>query len=115
IWFDKDSVASWANQQSSGRRGRVQTYSDQAIECALTIRSLFSLTLRQTQGFLEGMRTTMDLNIDIPNYTTLSRRAAKLKVDLGNIKWDRPVNILIDATGLKVYGEGEWKMRTHGK
>lgn len=115
IWFDEDSVASWANQKRSGRRGRVQTYSDQAIECALTIRSLFSLTLRKTQGFLEGMKMTMDLCIDIPDYTTLSRRAANLRVNLGNIKWDRPVNILIDATGLKVYGEGEWRMRTHGK
>ncbi|MBP9706530.1 MAG: transposase [Oligoflexales bacterium] len=49
----------------------------------------------------------MNLKIEIPDYTTLSRRAEKLKIDLGNINWIRPVNIVIDATGLKVYGEGE--------
>ena len=71
-----------------------------AIECALTIRSLLSLTLRRTHGFLEGMKTTMDLCIDIPNYSTISKRAVKLTSDLGNIRWDRAVHILVDATGL---------------
>ena len=115
IWFDEDCVKSWANQEKSGRKGRNNTYSDHAIECGLTIRSLFSLTLRQTQGFFEGMKLTMSLAKDVPDYSTLSRRAGKLEVDLGHIRWDSPINILIDATGLKVYGEGEWKMRTHGK
>jgi IS5 family transposase len=115
IWFDEASLEQWACYGRNGKKGRDQTYSDHAIECALTIRSLFNLTLRKTQGFLKGMKTSMALAIEIPDYTTLSRRAGRLKINLGNIKWDRPVNIVIDATGLKVYGEGEWKMRIHGK
>ena len=115
IWFDEGSIAQWASTEKNGKKGRDQTYSDHAIECALTIRNLFNLTLRKTQGFLEGMKAAMNLPIEIPDYTTLSRRAGSLKINLGNINWNRPVNIVIDATGLKVYGEGEWKMRTHGK
>lgn len=115
VWFDEGSLALWRSSEESGRRGRNKNYSDHAIECALTIRNLFRFTLRRTQGFLEGLKSAMNLKIEIPGYTTLSRRAEKLKIDLGNIDWNRPVNILIDATGLKVYGEGEWKMRIHGK
>ena len=115
IWFDEASLIQWRSKEKSSKRGRNKTYSDHAIECALTIRSLFNLTLRKTQGFLESLKSTLNLAIEIPDYTTLSRRAGKLKVNLANINWSRPVNIVIDATGLKVYGEGEWKMRTHGK
>lgn len=115
LWISEEVLSSWHATEKNGRRGRDFTYSDLAIKCALTLRGLFRLPLRKTQGLLEGLASMLKLSIDIPDYTTLSRRAARLTVDLGNIDWQKPLHVLIDASGLKVYGEGEWKMRVHGK
>ena len=115
LWISEDIVSTWQTSEKNGKRGRDFTYSHSAIECGLTLRSLFRLPLRKTQGLLEGLASLLKLSIDVPNYTTLSRRAAKLNVKLGNIDWQRSLHIVIDASGLKVYGEGEWKMRVHGK
>lgn len=95
----------------------ITKYSDIAIECGLTFRSLYRLPLRATQGFLEGMIQLLGLNIHCPDYTTLSRRASKLEIDLNHIRNIKQGNIdlVIDSSGLKVYGEGEWKMKIHGK
>jgi len=115
VWISDDAIARWNQTTASGRRGRTPKYSDLAIESALMIRSLFQLPLRQTRGFLEGLFFMMKLNLDVPCYTTLSRRSDSLKVHLGHLGSKEPSHILIDATGLKVFGEGEWTMRTHGK
>jgi hypothetical protein len=76
---------------------------------------MFGMALRQTQGFLEGLLKLLNVALEPPNYSTLSRRTAELKIVLPKLAWDEPINVVIDATGLKVYGEGEWKMRVHGK
>lgn len=116
IWFSEDAVAAWFQPAAHiRRRGRPNRYSNKAIETALSLRSLFGWSLRATQGFIEGMITMMDLPIEAPDYSTLSYRASKLSVDLGHVVTGKPVHVLIDATGLKVFGEGEWKCRTHGK
>lgn len=115
LWFDEKTVGSWNHENPNGKRGRDFTYADAAIECALTIRSLFRLSLRKTQGFLEGLISLLNLSLSIPHYSTLSRRSERLEVLLENINWTQPIHILIDASGLKVFGEGEWKMRVHGK
>lgn len=115
VWISDEAIASWNDATPTGRKGRTKTYSDLAIETALTLRGLFHLPLRQTQGFLEGLITLLNLKIDAPSYSTLSRRADHLKIDLGSLPSKSGLNIVIDGTGLKVCGEGEWKMRTHGK
>lgn len=115
LWIDDKAIATWNNQQKNGKRGRDYKYSELAIECALTIRGLLNLTLRKTQGFIEGLIAMLELPISAPDYSTLSRRATITRINLGHLNWSRPIHILIDATGLKVFGEGEWKMRTHGK
>lgn len=116
LWFDKESIKNWTNDNKNGKRGRDHTYADPAIECALMLRSFFRLSLRKTQGFLEGLISSLDLNIEAPHYSTLSRRSESLEIEaLGNLDWTKPIHMLIDASGLKVYGEGEWKMRVHGK
>lgn len=115
VWISDEAIAAWNSTTPTGRKGRTKTYSDLAIETALTLRSLLRLPLRQTQGFLEGLIKLLDLSIDAPCYSTLSRRAESLSIDLGVLTGKSDVNVAIDATGLKVYGEGEWKMRTHGK
>lgn len=115
LWIDDKAIASWHSQLKNGKRGRDYIYSEIAIECALTMRGLLNLTLRKTQGFIEGLIAMLELPISAPDYSTLSRRATITRINLGNMNWSRPIHILIDATGLKVFGEGEWKMRTHGK
>lgn len=115
VWFDEKTISKWTNAEKTGRKGRSNTYSDAAIECALTIRGLMRFPLRQTQGFFEGLYTMLKVALEVPTYSTLSRRAATLNVHIPKIDWSRPVNVLIDGSGLKVFGEGEWKMRTHGK
>lgn len=115
VWFDDDAVAAWHNTKPTGRKGRTPIFSDSAIETALVLRSLFHLPLRQTQGLIDGLVFMLDLKIDVPSYATLSRRAVQLNIDLSLLASRSPTDLVIDATGLKVYGEGEWKVRTHGK
>ena len=92
-------------------------YSDECIQAALAIRFVYNLPLRATQGFLQGLAELTGLQgLDIPHYSSLSRRAAQLKIDITHkAKTCGPTDIVIDSTGLKIYGEGEWKMRIHGK
>jgi hypothetical protein len=118
IWFSKDAIKSWYQKpQKSTKRGRPFIYRDIYIELALTLRSLFRFTLRATQGFLEGLFSLLGLKLQVPHYSRLSRRAADLNVKLIVLRKAKttPTDLVIDSTGLKIYGEGEWKMRTHGK
>jgi len=116
IWFSDDAIASWFEPSAKNRsRGRPKYHSDKAIETGLALRSLFGWSLRQTQGFIEGMISMIHLPIEAPDYSTLSYRTSSLAVELGHIVSGKPVHVVIDATGLKVFGEGQWKCRTHGK
>lgn len=118
IWFSEDSIKSWHQKpQKTRQRGRAFIYSDTYIELALTIRTLFRLPLRATQGFLEGLVLLLGLNLPVSHYSRLSRRAGALNIQLNTLKnaGKKPTDLVIDSTGLKIFGEGEWKMRTHGK
>ena len=115
VWIEEETISGWLATEKSGRKGRSNTYTDAAIESALTLRGLLRFPLRQTQGFLEGLFTMLKISLDVPSFSTLSRRAATLDVKIPKIDWSRPVNVLIDGSGLKVFGEGEWKMRVHGQ
>lgn len=115
LWFSEDAIQSWYSQDVQEGRGRRFTYSDACIEIALTLRGLFRFPLRATQGFLEGLVKIMGLNLKVPHYSILSRRASGLSIALPRKEKSGSLDLVIDSTGLKVYGEGEWKMRTHGK
>ncbi len=118
IWFSEDAIKSWYQKsQQIKKRGRSCIYSDAYIELALTIRTLFRLPLRATQGFLEGLVFMLGLNLRVSHYSRLSRRAGTLDIQLNKLKntGKTPTDLVIDSTGLKIFGEGEWKMRTHGK
>lgn len=118
IWFSDNAIKSWYQKpQKNKKRGRSCIYSDAYIELALTIRTLFHLPLRATQGFLEGLILMLGLNLQVSHYSRLSRRAGALGIQLNTLKNTRkaPTDLVIDSTGLKIFGEGEWKMRTHGK
>lgn len=111
LWIDQEVLAGW---RATGGRG--WRYSDAAILAALSLRAVFRLTLRQTQGFLLDLTRMLELAIEVPHYSTFCRRAAALEVPtLARPTGGGPLHLAIDATGLKVHGEGEWKVRVHGK
>ena len=115
VWFDEDSITNWHNTELSGRKGRPEEYSDMAILCGLTFRNLFRLPLRATEGFIASLIELLQLPIIAPDYSTLSRRQSSLNIPVYKNKDITPVHLVIDSSGIKIFGEGEWKMRIHGK
>lgn len=115
LWVSEETIAQWYAEKVASKKGPPFVYSDLAIETGLTLRSLFHLPLRQTQGFLTGFMSLMMIDVRVPDYSTFCRRASGLKIDLGYLKSSKSIDVVVDASGLKVYGEGEWKVRTHGK
>ncbi len=116
FWFSKEYLGQWNNKKKTKKRGRPEKYSDSTIECGLILKALFGLTFRATEGFITGLIKLMELNLETPDYSLLCKRQKNLSVKLSKkkIKPGEKVNILVDTTGLKVYGEGEWKVRQHG-
>ena len=113
VWLGQDAIDHW-RYVGPTQRGAQFHYSDLAIETALTFRTLFNLPLRQTQGFVDSLLSLMGLALSAPDYSTLSRRQAHLTVDLPIKPSEQPIHLVVDSTGLKVYGESEWKVRQHG-
>lgn len=117
FWFDKNSIESWYQSDNPAKRGRPCLYSDLAIECCLTLRAVFKMPLRATQGFVASLLQIMRLPLTAPDYSSLCKRQKNLKISLPKKQKNNKggTHIVADSTGLKVYGEGEWKVRQHGK
>jgi len=115
LWFSEETVHKWHQTTPTGKRGRPQIYSDEAILCALLIRTVYRCPLRALQGFLASIILLLGLTISIPSYSQMCRRAKDLGKALKKLSHRRPHDIVFDSTGLKVYGEGEWKVKKHGK
>jgi len=114
LWIDEQAVESWRDASGSGARGgRPRIYTDTSIECALVVKAVFHLSLRATQGFLESVVRLMGVELPVPDYTTVSRRQGGLEPKLGPAPACEPRHVVIDATGLKVFGAGEWYVRKH--
>ncbi|THF93682.1 MAG: IS5 family transposase [Sulfitobacter sp. SK025] len=111
IWFDVEMA--W-DAEPSGKRGRQQAYSDAAIQACLTIKVLFGLPLRQTTGFVESLLELAGLNWAVPDFSTLCRRQKTLSVAIPYRGSVGPLHLLVDSTGIKAEGEGEWNARKHG-
>src|SRR5512135_452425 len=112
VCVDQEALDAW-HYQGPPRWGAQFIYSDTAIQCLLTLRVVFHLPLRATQGLAHSIFQLMGLPLDVPHYSTLSRHAATTRIDLPK-QGDGPLQLVIDSTGLKLYGEGEWKVRQHG-
>lgn len=112
FWFNEEIVKSWY-AKARKRVGAPFVFSDRAILTLSIIRFRFGLSLRATQGFAVSLAKLMDLDITIPCYSTLSRRLAKLDVDLAGRSYHEPLHVVVDSTGLKVFGAGEWTRRWH--
>ena len=106
IWLSPNAISGW-NAKPSRCRGGQRKYSDLAIETALTLRLLFQLPLRQAEGFLRSLFDLMGLVLDVPDHTTLSRRGKHLKVLLRVPKKPGRMDLVIDSSGLAIFGDGD--------
>lgn len=111
VWFDPSMH--W-EAIPSGRRGRQQAYSDAAIQACLTLKTLLGLPLRQATGFVASLLELSGLGWSVPDFSTLSRRQKTLNVTIPYRGSKGPLHLLVDSTGIKVEGEGEWHTRKHG-
>ncbi len=112
LWTSEEDIGAWKPDGPRKRGGQFQ-YSDGAIQCLLMVRSVFHLTLRAAEGFLRSVFHLLEWDLPAPDYTTLCKRAKRLGVSLLR-KAAGPLHLVLDSTGLKVFGEGEWKVRQHG-
>jgi hypothetical protein len=113
VWMSADFEKSWSYIGPSQRGGQFD-YSEQAIKVMLLVKNVFHLSNRATEGFVRSLFTLLKVSLAAPDHTTLSRRGQTLKVKLPK-KVSGHIDLVMDSTGLKIYGEGEWKVRTHGK
>jgi len=114
VWISDEAIENWYHEEKTGKRGASPTYADLAIEACLMVRSLFQLTLRQTQGFVSSVFELGKIDLSVPDYSTLGRRLPGLAIKLPVRNLSDKLHVVIDSTGIKVYGEGEWKVRMHG-
>ena len=114
FYFSDDVTDVWYSDLPN-QRGAQPQYSDRCIETLVMLKVVFKLAYRQTQGFAQSLLTLMGIqDLPVPCYTQICRRAASLNVAPYPIPKSGPVVLAIDSTGLKVFGEGEWKVRKHG-
>jgi IS5 family transposase len=114
FWFNEETLDEWLNKEKTGKKGASNRYSNVAIELMATVQSMFRLAGRQTEAFVESIFTLMAIKMPVPDHSTLSRRLGKLEINLPVIHTNEPIHLVVDSTGVKVYGEGEWKVRQHG-
>ncbi|XDJ35223.1 MAG: IS5 family transposase [Burkholderia sp.] len=112
IWIDEALLARIPDAIPT--RGRPCLYGDTLIQTLLGVKTVYRLTLRALPGFTQSLRDLAFPSLPVPNYTTLCRRAKTLDVELPILRDNEPIYLVVDSTGLKVYGEGEWKVRQHG-
>jgi hypothetical protein len=99
---------------ANGKRGRSSTFSDEAIQFCLSIKCLFSLPLRQAMSMTHSLLQLAGLDWPAPDYSTVSRRQKTLRVAIEVVPTTTGLHLLIDSTGIKMLGEGEWKTKKHG-
>ena len=112
FWLSEDFEEVWL-YAGKKQRGSQFEYSDKAIEIMLTLKEIFHLTNRSVEGFVRSLFQMLKVALPVPDHSTLSKRSKTLKVKLPQ-KSTGCLNLVMDSTGLKVYGEGEWKVRKHG-
>ena len=112
VWFTEAAIASWSAEPRTTCGGQ-PSYSALAITTALTIRAVFRLALRQNEGLIRSILHLLGLDLAVPDHSTLSRRAETLEVPRSQAG-KGPMHLLVDSTGLKLCGPGEWLVEKHG-
>jgi hypothetical protein len=112
VWISKEGKEKWY-AEPTGAQGAQQIYSDVAISVVLTMQKVFHLPLRAVEGFVGSVFRMTNMRLVVPDYSTLSRRSDGLTVLLTKRKKEKTI-LIVDGSGAKVFGEGEWKVRQHG-
>ncbi|OAT55565.1 putative transposase [Kluyvera georgiana ATCC 51603] len=115
FWLDDEAIQAWYESATPSSRGRPLRYSDLAITTVLVVKRVFRLTLRAAQGFIDSIFSLMGIPLRCPDYTSVSKRAKSVDVSFKTPRRGEIAHLVIDSTGLKVFGEGEWKVKKRGK
>lgn len=115
FWLDESVIQAWYDEPSASSRGRPQRYSELVISTVLMLKSVFRLTVRAAQGFIDSIFTLMALPLRYPDYSCVSRRAKSVSISFKNPTRGEVAHLVIDSTGLKAFGEGQWKVKKHGQ
>ena len=113
LWIAPEVATTWYFQGTQ-QPGGEKIYSDNCIECLLSLKCVFGLAYRQLEGFANSIMTMMNLKLQVPNYSQINRRAKSVDVSFSLPKKSENIHLVVDSTGLKVFGEGAWKVRKHG-
>lgn len=115
FWFGEETIQQWLALRGTRQRGHPQVYSDVAIRAALIMKAVFKLPYRALEGFVRSLIEQMGVGLPTPHYSTFCARAPELEIRLP-VRADEsePLHVIFDSTGLKIFGEGEWKVRKHG-
>lgn len=116
FWFSKEAIAQWCYQGQQKPGGSI-LYSDLAIQVCLTLKEVYQLPYRQTQGLVNSLFEQLGItHLRSPHYTRLCRRARTIKIQLTQtIHRSSPICVLVDSTGIKIYGESEWYASKYGQ
>lgn len=114
VWMSDEVAQNWLLTEKTGDRGASCRYSDLAIETMATLKAVFHQAGRQVVGFVRSLFELMNIDLPVPDHSTVSRRLEVLEVELPVKSSTQPRHLVVDSTGVKVYGEGEWKVRSHG-
>lgn len=114
VRFHEDVIDQWEHDSLEVRAGHPFVYSDLAIETLLMLGELFRLPYRQTVGFRRALLKLMDVDVAFAHHTSLQKRATNLGITIEVARPEGSIDLVVDSTGLKVYGEGEWKVKKHG-
>lgn len=112
LWVTPEAIAAWT-PPATGQRGRPSRYSDLAIKAGLMLRLAFGRPWRQTEGLLGSLLRLLGLDLPVPDHKTFSRHSADLEIVWALARTDGPVTVVIDSTGLKVFGKGEWHLEKY--
>lgn len=115
FWISEDVIRTWKPLVQHHKAGRPEEYSDPAIKALCMLRFYFHLTLRGVQGFIRSLFSLMNLPLKTPSYSRICRRMKELNIDYKRLSQIRPVDLVIDSTGVKIYGAGEWHVKIHGE
>ena len=114
MWITEDVVQTWQAVERERKRGHPRTYRDTAIVTMATLQESYHLGLRQTQGLMASIGALLHLEVPVPDYSTLSRRRATVEIAVPRAHRKEGLHRVVDRTGVKVFGEGEWQVRQHG-
>ncbi|MGH2612126.1 MAG: IS5 family transposase, partial [Rhabdochlamydiaceae bacterium] len=115
LWISEDAIEKWRSPKDPHWIGAPQQYSDDAILCIMTLKVVYHLPYRQLIGFVFSIFALMKIVLKIPHFTTVAGRAKSLGKHFKRLSKVCPTDLVFDSSGFKIYGEGEWKVRQHGK